>query len=286
MMKRFHILTLLLMMASALIAEERTSITFFQGTFEQLKTRAQEERKPFFISFHTAWSTPCQNMTLYTYTNPDLITYVQDNYLAFQVDAESPDRGESDLAQEFDVIFFPTIIVFNDKAEVVSKFSGFKNAADLKSQLVEFRRVSEEKPLTENKPAVSFLKPAVPKPAPTTSPASTTAKEKTATLKTTKDLVNTDVGLFRMSLEEEKSSGYGVQVGVFGDYANVMREVSALEIVYKQSVMVSISKLNNNTVFKVLVGPFDSQSQAVGFQKLFQERESRTAMIVNLDTYK
>ncbi|MEZ4776376.1 MAG: thioredoxin family protein [Bacteroidia bacterium] len=284
MMKRLNLLTLLLMVWGALMAEERTSINFFQGTFEQLKAQAREEHKPFFISFHTSWSTPCQNMELYTYTNPDLIEYVKNNYLAFEVDAESPDRGNSDLAEEFNIIFFPTIIIFNDEAEVVSKFSGFKNAADLKAQLVEFHRVSDKAHLAENTPTS-----APPKTSTTATSSTSPAKivEKSVpTTKTTKDLINTEVGLFRISLEQEDSNGYGVQIGVFGDYANVLREVSALEVLYKQQVMVNISKLSGNTVFKVVVGPFDSASQAEGFRKLFQEREKRTAMIVNLDAYK
>lgn len=288
MMKRLNLLTLLLTIWGALMAEERTSINFFQGTFEQLKTLAKEEHKPFFISFHTSWSTPCQNMELYTYTNPDLITYVGDNYLAFEVDAESPDRGDSDLAEKFNVIFFPTIIIFNDEAEVISKFSGFKNASDLKAQLVEFRRVSDKTHLAANTtPATE--KPVSPKTSATTVSSITpvkAAEKSVSPPKTTRDLINSDVGLYRISLEEEKSDGYGVQIGVFGDYANVLREVSALEILYKQQVMVNISKLSGNTVFKVIAGPFGSTAQAEGFQKLFQDREKRTAMIVNLDAYK
>ncbi|MEZ4825108.1 MAG: thioredoxin family protein [Bacteroidia bacterium] len=285
MLKRFFILTLLLVVGSMLLAEERPSIPFFKGTFEQLKAQAAAEHKPFFISFHTTWSIPCQNMTLYTYTNPDLVDYVKENYLAFEVDAEASDRGNTDLAEVYNVIFFPTIIIFNDKAEIVSKFSGFKNAADLKSQLVEFRQVSEEKPVAETKPVES--KPVVTSKATPSAPvASTTPSAKAATTQSVKELINTDTGLFRISLEKENADGYGVQVGVFGDYANVLREVSALEIVYKQPVMVNISRLRDQTVFKVIVGPFGAASQAEGFQKLYQEREKRTAMMINLDTYK
>lgn len=310
-MKRLNLLTLFLISWSVIMAEGRVSLKFYDGSFEQLKEKALEEHKPFFISFHTSWSTPCQNMALYTYTNQELMDYVNENYLAFRVDAESIDRSETQLAQTYNVMFFPTIIIFDDHGEVQQRFSGFKNAAALKSQLMEHYKVKdmpEVEPETETKaesPLITDITPkatvnpkeevkpatvpaketkpaTVPIPAPAT-PAvkatTTTAKAKTATK------INSDVGLFKISLTQDIPLGYGVQVGVFGEYGNVLREVSMLEVDYSMDVMVHISKLKGKEVFKIVVGPFDSSAQANGFKKVFEEREKRQTMVVSLDRY-
>ncbi len=74
--------------------------------------------------------------------------------------------------------------------------------------------------------------------------------------------VTSGKGLFRFKVEPQPARGWGVQVGVFGDYGNVLVQAEKLERQFQQPVIVNISELNGKTVYKVIVGAFDNFEQA------------------------
>lgn len=63
-------------------------------------------------------------------------------------------------------------------------------------------------------------------------------------------------GLFRFSVKAQPAQGWGVQVGVFGDYSNVLVQAEKLERMFRQPVIVRIMELNGRTVYKVAIGAF------------------------------
>lgn len=74
-------------------------------------------------------------------------------------------------------------------------------------------------------------------------------------------------GLFRFSVEQQASSGFSVQVGVYADYGNVLVAAEKLQRQFKQPIVVNINQLGGKTVYKVLVGTFDKTSDASNLQK-------------------
>ena len=317
-MKKFAIFSLLVLTLFSLSAQ--SSVDFFSGTFEELKTKAKAENKPFFISFLTSWSVPSKNMNSNTFTNANLAKYTKENYLAKKVDAESVDDEGVILAAQFGVSFFPTTIIFDPNGNKVHSFMGYQNASDLKSDLKKFEakkiakkpeKKKEEKPKetikTPPKKEVAVTKPPVkktPKTTPKVTPKTTaklpvtrsrtrSAAPKPATLATVSNnniaslqTIDSQSGLYRISTQTKATSGIGVQIGVYGDYGNVLRQVSYIETTYKQKVMVNVASINGKTVFKLIVGPFSSRAQAEGFRKLFQKKEKRKVMILDLKSIK
>ena len=63
-------------------------------------------------------------------------------------------------------------------------------------------------------------------------------------------------------MKAQPAKGWGVQVGVFGDYGNVLVQAEKLERQFSQPVIVNITALNGKTVYKIVVGAFDNFEQA------------------------
>lgn len=74
-------------------------------------------------------------------------------------------------------------------------------------------------------------------------------------------------GLFRFSVERQQPSGYGVQMGVFAEYGNVLIAAEKLQKQFAETIVVNINELNGKTVYKVIVGAFPNKNDATKLQK-------------------
>ena len=69
-------------------------------------------------------------------------------------------------------------------------------------------------------------------------------------------------GLFRFAVEKQEPIGYGVQMGVFAEYGNVLIAAEKLQRMFAETIVVNINELNGRTVYKVIVGAFPSRRDA------------------------
>lgn len=76
------------------------------------------------------------------------------------------------------------------------------------------------------------------------------------------DTVSSGKGLFRFSVERQPSKGWGVQIGAFYEYGNVLIQVEKLQRQFGHPVIVNINELDGKTVYKVVVGAFDTRDEA------------------------
>jgi hypothetical protein len=75
-------------------------------------------------------------------------------------------------------------------------------------------------------------------------------------------------GLFRFQVQRQPSQGYSVQTGVFGEYSNVLREVSKLQKLFQdQPIIVFIGNRNGRTIYKVLVGEFENRTETYAYRE-------------------
>lgn len=74
--------------------------------------------------------------------------------------------------------------------------------------------------------------------------------------------VDPGLGIFRFSVQRQAATGFGLQIGVYRDYATVLREVEKLERVFKLPVIVSINKVNGALAYKVVLGAFNTANEA------------------------
>jgi cell division septation protein DedD len=68
--------------------------------------------------------------------------------------------------------------------------------------------------------------------------------------------------LFRFEVDEQPPEGWGVQVGAFGNYGNVLVQVEKLKKQFQQPVIVKIIERSGRTLYKIVVGSFDNYEQA------------------------
>ena len=72
-------------------------------------------------------------------------------------------------------------------------------------------------------------------------------------------------------MRRQTASGWGVQIGVFADYGNVLVQAEKLERQFGTPVIVYIQETNGKTVYKIIVGAFDNKGDA---SKLLQRMQA------------
>lgn len=83
--------------------------------------------------------------------------------------------------------------------------------------------------------------------------------------------VSAGKGLFRFDVKRQNPQGWGVQIGAFYDYGNVLIQAEKLQRQFGEAVIVNINELNGKTVYKVVVGAFTSQADALSLQKRMKD---------------
>ncbi|MCB0625145.1 MAG: S8 family serine peptidase, partial [Saprospiraceae bacterium] len=69
-------------------------------------------------------------------------------------------------------------------------------------------------------------------------------------------------GLFRFSVSKQAPHGWGVQIGVFAEYGNVLEQAEKLERQFGAPVVVSILESGGKTVYKVILGAYSNREEA------------------------
>ncbi|MCB0705983.1 MAG: S8 family serine peptidase [Saprospiraceae bacterium] len=78
-------------------------------------------------------------------------------------------------------------------------------------------------------------------------------------------------GLLRFSVKNQASAGWGVQIGAFADFRNVLERAENLERTYNAPVVLQISESNNRHVFKIILGSFDRVNDAKALSDRLKE---------------
>ena len=78
-------------------------------------------------------------------------------------------------------------------------------------------------------------------------------------------------GIFRFNVERQEPKGYGVQIGAFAEYGNVLIQAEKLQSKFNHPIIVSINELEGRTVYKIVVGAFADKYDASSLLKLMKE---------------
>jgi len=73
-------------------------------------------------------------------------------------------------------------------------------------------------------------------------------------------------GIFRFNVRRQEGKGYGVQIGAFAEYGNVLIQAEKLQRNFSEPIIVSINELDGRTVYKIVVGAFVKKSDAVALK--------------------
>jgi cell division septation protein DedD len=124
-------------------------ITFEESNFQEFRQKAVSGHRPYFITFMKTASEPCRVMEALTFSDPSLAGYVNENFLAYRVNMDVPTRGSDDLAAQYQVLFYPTVIVFDEAGNQRHRFSGLKDAQSFREELERVSLASAPAPITK-----------------------------------------------------------------------------------------------------------------------------------------
>lgn len=99
---------------------------FSELSLAEAKAKAVEQDKILLVDATADWCQPCQVMERTTWVDPEVISWIELNAIAIQVDVDMR-RAE---AKELNIQAMPTIIVFKDGREL-DRVVGYKNASEL-----------------------------------------------------------------------------------------------------------------------------------------------------------
>lgn len=114
-----------LLWASSLLAQTG-GVRFFSGTWEALLGEARRQNRPIFVDFYATWCGPCIMLERYTFSNPEVGSFVEKHFLGYRIDAE---KGEGPrLANQFRVRAYPTIVFLTPQGTELGRQVGYVDA--------------------------------------------------------------------------------------------------------------------------------------------------------------
>lgn len=264
-----YLIFVVLLFPMTLLAESAKYVNFFEGSLTSAKEKARVEGKLFMVDFVANYCYMCKMMDETTFRNENVVSYTDNHYVSLKVNVDDFDGFA--WKQKYNVKVLPTILIFNSNGDVVGRYEESLGSARmleiLKKHNVSGNRAKQNSPpKTEN----VVVKP----PTPNTIPQNIEPSSNNPTVQ--------GEGLFEFSVKKSNSSGYGVQIGVFQDYANVLQEVSKLEAKINAPVFVHISRLNNKVVYRVVLGNFSSIAQAENFHSREMKIKGYSGFVKNL----
>ncbi len=139
-MKNILIISFLILFS---VAWGQSGVPFYQGSFDDVLKNAKRNEKHFFVDFSTSWCGYCKKMDKLTFTDKKVVSFVQKNMIAYKIDAE---KGEGpELARQYQVRGFPTVLVFNKSGKMVGRITGYVSGPAFLKQLQKYTKQSESK---------------------------------------------------------------------------------------------------------------------------------------------
>jgi thioredoxin 1 len=126
------LLSLLLFICVAVNAHSQPNdrqINFTATTWAEALKQASVQNKLIFVDAYATWCGPCKMLKATTFKNPKAAAFYNKNFINTALNMESGKNPY--LAQEWGMRAYPTLIVFNQKGQIILNTVGYITAADL-----------------------------------------------------------------------------------------------------------------------------------------------------------
>ncbi|MTI29742.1 thioredoxin family protein [Xanthovirga aplysinae] len=116
-------------------------------SLEKAQILTKENPKTVFIDVYTDWCGWCKVMDKMTFKDQKVIKYVNKHYYAVKLNAESMEEvvfngvkiSKAELAKALGVTSYPTIVLINEKFDMVAPAPGYRKAKEFKELLEKFK---------------------------------------------------------------------------------------------------------------------------------------------------
>jgi thiol:disulfide interchange protein len=97
---------------------------------------AKKENKSYFVDLTASWCLPCKLMDQTVFQDQMVIQYVEEQYIAVQLDVE--DFDAMILKSEYQVKSLPTILFFNANGKMIAKEEGLQTGTNFLKLLKQY----------------------------------------------------------------------------------------------------------------------------------------------------
>ena len=255
--KIYLMLSLMVIFSSHLISSglpDRIPIT----NLEEARKKAGDEGKLVFVYFHADWCKPCQWMEQTTFSNQEVDNTIKDNFIKFKVDID--DFNGFELKKVFDVKYLPTIIVFNSGGQILDR---------VEETLTPLKMVAllKKHNTAQNKVVIRHDFNQAPGPAHILSFRS-------------ESMIRTANEYNKHFAQKQAQKMFRVQVGVFSNYQSAEKMVKVLSNLTDEPVTVINEYKDDEPVFKVRVGQFESSEAAEFFRNILNQGHSLKGIVI------
>jgi thioredoxin-related protein len=116
------ILISFIILASYSYVNAQDKLNFEAVELDSLLLRSKIEKKPIFYMVYTDWCPYCNNMKATTMIDPEVISFLNSNYIFAGLNFESP--GNTSFKETYDIKTFPTFLMLNGNGEEIARFTG------------------------------------------------------------------------------------------------------------------------------------------------------------------
>jgi thioredoxin 1 len=135
-MKRFKFLPLIvamIMLSATSFAQNKagtkTQINFIEDAWTQALKQAAAQNKYIFVDAYATWCGPCKMLKAKTFTDGKVAAFYNKNFINVSIDMEKGMGPQ--LAKEWQMTAYPTLIIFSPKGKAVLGTVGFVDANTL-----------------------------------------------------------------------------------------------------------------------------------------------------------
>jgi len=136
MFKKIHLVCLLLVMVSPTLlkaqkpsADAGKQIIFIENAWDEALKQAAAQHKYIFVDAYATWCGPCKMLKATTFKNNKAAVFYNKNFINVALDME---KGQGpQLAAQWGLQAYPTLIIFNAAGKPVLGTVGFIKADDL-----------------------------------------------------------------------------------------------------------------------------------------------------------
>lgn len=276
-MKKLSLLRGLLLALTLLTASQKLhAAQFARLSLAEAKARAAQLQRPLLIHFAANWCLPCQWMDKNTFVDPEVLTYLSNQYLAVKIDVDEV-QGYADK-EACGVKYLPSLLIFNASGIVVARYEETLDAAQMLEVLRKY-----DTPANRIAPRTTYAVPMVK----INTPGKAVAQIEQSEIATISADVEDDpahldaqrLPIGRPALPSSRKMG--IQVGVYGSYENVIRQVQYFEKKFYKPVQISAQTNNGQTYYHLIAGPFETPSQMQTYLNALQ-RDGLKGLIVTL----
>lgn len=260
-----HIFTLIILAACAIQLRATDPITlnefelnFIEGNLKEAKQRASEEGRLTFVEFYADWCTPCKMMERNVLNDDKISSFLDDNYVPVRINVDDFDGYA--WKQHYNVSPLPTIIIFNSKGKIVERISEAVSVSRL-------YKVLEKHNTAKNKVAKKTAK--------------RTKNVSPSTVRSQKQNNSTSKVSGSKYAVSGKRSGksYKLQVGTFESYEGASIFYNDLKSKTVEPIIVLNDYDYGIVRYKVLLGDFNSEEEALPLKKTMKEKYSIDSFI-------